>query len=101
MSIIITDSMEWVYHDRGKIESSLVRKYEEECYKLLVDKRSLDGFIYELNTRWFPDGKQIVLFNPNDPIQMFRQIRQIYRNTNFDIELKIKDEEKIPELFVA
>ncbi len=93
--ITITNSMEWVYHDRGRTEASLVRKYQEVCWSLLWrqlrPEHKLESIIYELNTTWLPDGKQIILVTPKDPVAMVSAMKDLLVRTNYDVTLTIKD----------
>ncbi len=105
LMITISGSMEWVYHDRGKVEASLVRKYQEICWNILWrqlrPEHKLESIIYELNSRWLPDGKQIVLVTPKDPVAMVSLMKNILAHTNYDIKLTIKDDESHDRILTA
>lgn len=88
--ITIPESMEWVYQDRGGVEPSIVRKFEQVCFKLLLGKRTLEAWLYELNTRWLPDRKQFILVDPNDPVDAFAQLKEFFAASEYDIILTVK-----------
>ena len=95
MPIVITGSQEWVYHDRGTKDPSLIRRYEEAAWQLLFGKqKKISHIIFKLNTELLPNGTHVVLINPKDPVDMVTKMREILTsiNSNFEITLTTKED---------
>jgi len=91
MAMYITDAMEWVTHERGVAEETLARKYQKACWDRLFGGRKLSYIVYELNTRWLPDGKKIVLLNPSDPVELVSIVQELLVGTDYEVKLTIKE----------
>lgn len=86
----MTNSQEWVYHDRGGKEPELVRKFQKECWDKLFKNKKTDVVVHDLNNKFLPCNIKMIVFNMNDPIESYRQLKELFDQTKFDIHITAK-----------
>lgn len=92
--IQITNSQEWVYHDRGGKEPTLIRKFQKACWEVLFPKKSKKDIVHDLNNKYLPCDLKLVVFDLNEPEKAFDQLKELMAHTEYDIELFIKPNHK-------
>ena len=85
--IQITQSQEFVVHDRGNGHESKVRKYEKVCWDMIFSGK--DGFkiIEDLNTRFLPHQLSAIFFNTENVEESFDAIKTFLNNVGYDIHV--------------
>lgn len=83
-------SNEWVYHFRGGKEPELIRRWQKSCWDMLFKKRDNKALIHELNNKFMPSNIKLVVFDLNDPIEAYNQLKELMAYTEFDIQLLSK-----------
>lgn len=86
----MTKSQEWVYHDRGGKEPGLVRKFQKEAWDMLFKQKNEKDIIHDLNHKFLPCNIRIIVFDINDPIESYNQLKELFQKTKFDIHLTSK-----------
>lgn len=92
--LTITESQEWVHHDRGGTDPALVRKYQKVAWDLLFkDKKNFD-ILHDLNNKFLPVNIKIVEFDLNQPEGCYSLLKELFALTDYDIYLTVKPHEK-------
>ena len=86
----MTNSQEWVYHDRGGTEPELVRKFQKEAWDMLFKNKDTLHIVHDLNHKFLPCNIKMIVFNINDPIESYRLLKELFQETKFDIHLTAK-----------
>jgi len=92
--IQIPHSQEWVYHERGGKEPTLIRKFQKVCWELLFPKKPNKDIIHDLNNKYLPCSIKLVVFDMADPVEAYVQLKELLTNTEYDIDIFIKPNHK-------
>lgn len=84
---LITNSQEWVYHDRIKGDPSLVRLKDKVAWDALFKHVSLLGISYELNNKWLPFGTEMVAFDAANPKDFIFRANQLLNEIGYSLEV--------------
>ncbi len=95
--ITITQSQEWVKHERGNGKSVLVRKWQKECWKHLFGHFTPISITHELNNKYLPEGTELVAFEKSKPEEFLHRAKQLLEETEYDIHIMIKPKGKKTE----
>lgn len=83
----ITHAQNWVHHDRGGKEPTLIRKFQKQCWDILFPKRDKKAIIHDLNNKYLPCDTKLIVFDMEDPIEAFNQLKELFKYTEFDVEI--------------
>ena len=85
--IQITDSQQFVTHDRGNGNESKVRKYEKVCWDMIFSGK--DGFkiIEDLNSRFLPHQLSAIFFNTKEPQESLEALKSFLNSVGYDIHV--------------
>lgn len=86
----ITQSQEWVSHDRGNGKTILLRKWQKECWKMLFGHFETKSISHELNTKYLPEGTELVAFEKDKPEEFLYRAKNLLEDTEYDITITIK-----------
>lgn len=86
----ITESQEWVHHERGGSEPSLIRKFQKVAWDLLFKGKEKKALIHDLNHKYLPSNLKIVIFDLESPEECFSTMKELFSHTDYDIHLTLK-----------
>lgn len=83
----VTNSQEWVYHERGSGDPSLVRLKDKAAWDSLFKHISLLGLTYELNNKWLAHGTELVAFDASNPKDFIFRAQQLLNEIGYSIDV--------------
>lgn len=86
----ITNSQEWVYHDRGGKEPGLIRKFQKVAWDLLFSKKKDKDIIHDLNNKYLPTNLKLFVYDANNPEESLHILKEMLFSTDYRIEISVK-----------
>jgi len=90
----ISHAQNWVHHDRGGKEPTLIRKFQKSAWDILFPKKSTKDILHDLNHKYLPCNIKLIQFDINDPIEAYNQLKELFKSTDYGIEIFAKQNSK-------
>lgn len=87
---IATTAQNWVHHDRGGKEPTLIRKFQKLCWDALFPKKDKKVIVHDLNNKYLPCDTKLIVFDMTDPIEAYNQLKELFQVTEYDIDIFVK-----------
>lgn len=88
--IHISQSQEWVLHERSSEKAVAVRKFQKVAWDLLFKNKKDKDILFELNNTFLPSHITLIVFDIQNPENAFAQLKELMSHTDYDIHLTIK-----------
>lgn len=86
----ISNSQEWVHHDRGGKEPALIRKFQKVAWDILFKSKKDKDIIHDLNNKYLPSNLKLLIYDASNPEESLLLIQELLSNTEYRIDILLK-----------